>query len=58
MPPGLRGDWLNPTLTDGSEVQQLLEEIPEPHLLPQVVDATVGKVRHDGPHLIEPAGKA
>ncbi|MHA7219213.1 hypothetical protein ACX80L_10005 [Arthrobacter sp. MDT1-48-3] len=42
MPLGLRDDWLNPTLPDGFEVQQALEEIPEPHLLPGVVGATAG----------------
>lgn len=57
VPTGLRGDWLNPTLTDGDEVQQLLDTIPEPHLLPRVVDTAVGNVRNDGPHLIEPVGK-
>ena len=57
VPPDLRGDWLNPTLTAGAEVKQLLDEIPEPHLLPRVVDKAVGNVRNDGPQLIEPVGK-
>ncbi|KRF07079.1 hypothetical protein ASH00_16170 [Arthrobacter sp. Soil782] len=57
VPPDLRGDWLNPALDDKDEVRQLLETIPEPHLLPRVVDKAVGNVRNDGPHLIEPVGK-
>jgi putative SOS response-associated peptidase YedK len=57
VPPDLRGDWLNPALADGAEVKQLLDAIPEPHLLPRVVDKAVGNVRNDGPHLIEPVGK-
>lgn len=57
VPPELRGDWLSPTLTDGAEVKQLLDAIPEPHLLPRVVDQAVGNVRNDGPHLIKPVGK-
>lgn len=57
VPPDLRGDWLNPALDDKDDVRQLLEAIPEPHLLPRVVDKAVGNVRNDGPHLIEPVGK-
>lgn len=54
----MRGDWLNPALDDKDGVQERLESIPEPHLLPRVVDRAVGNVRNDGPHLIEPVGKA
>lgn len=57
VPPDLRADWLNPARDDKEDVRQLLEAIPEPHLLPRVVDKAVGNVRNDGPHLIEPVGK-
>lgn len=57
VPPHLRGDWLNPALDDKNEVRKLLEAMPEPHLLPRVVDKAVGNVRNDGAHLIEPVGK-
>lgn len=57
VPPELRGDWVNPSLTDAGDVRELLDAIPEPHLLPRVVDKAVGNVRNDGPHLIEPVGK-
>lgn len=58
VPPELRSDWLNPALEDKNEVRQLIDAIPEPHLLPRIVNKAVGNVRNDGPHLIEPAEDA
>lgn len=58
VPPELASDWLNPALEDKNEVRQLIDAIPEPHLLPRIVNKAVGNVRNDGPHLIEPAEDA
>ncbi|KAD3720563.1 SOS response-associated peptidase [Arthrobacter yangruifuii] len=55
IPPDLYADWLDPQLTDGSDVAQLLDAVPEPTLTPRVVSPEVNSVRNDGPQLIEPA---
>lgn len=55
VPRDLQADWLNPTATTKAEVQELLDAIPEPVLVPRVVGAAVGSVKNNGPQLIEPA---
>ena len=56
IPPDLYGDWLDPTLSETAEVQQLLDAVPEPVLTPRVVSSEVNSVRNNGPGLILPAG--
>ncbi|MCC3293203.1 SOS response-associated peptidase [Arthrobacter sp. zg-Y411] len=55
IPPDLYADWLDPKLTGGSDVAQLLDAVPEPVLTPRVVSSQVNSVRNNGPELIEPA---
>ncbi|MFJ6003255.1 SOS response-associated peptidase [Arthrobacter sp. NPDC092385] len=54
VPPALRGDWLDPRNDSRPAVQELLDAIPEPHLVPRTVGNRVGSVRNNGPDLIEP----
>ncbi|MFD1211639.1 SOS response-associated peptidase [Arthrobacter sp. GCM10027362] len=56
VPAGLQADWLDPRLTGKADVRSLLDEIPEPHLVPRVVSDRVNSVRNNGPELIEPVG--
>lgn len=58
VPEGLRGDWLDPGLTDKDDIRTLLDSMPEPELVPVRVGAAVGNVRNNGPALIEPVGDA
>lgn len=53
--PNRRDDWLNPELSDKSDVQSLIDFIPDPHLVPTVVDREVRNIRNNGPELIGPA---
>jgi putative SOS response-associated peptidase YedK len=54
VPPDLQDDWLDPHLQDKAGVQQLLDAMPEPRLVPRVVGDAVGSVRNNGPELVEP----
>lgn len=54
LPADLYSDWLNPKMTGSSDVQALIDAIPEPKLVPRVVGNAVGSVRNNGPQLIEP----
>jgi putative SOS response-associated peptidase YedK len=54
VPPDLQQDWLDPHLADKAGVRQLLDAMPEPHLVPRVVGDAVGSVRNNGPELVEP----
>lgn len=54
VPPALRGDWLDPRNDSRPAVQELLDAIPDPQLVPRVVGNRVGSVRNNGPDLIEP----
>lgn len=53
VPPALQQDWLDPELTDKSEIRSLLDAIPDPELVPREVGKAVGNVRNNGPELIE-----
>lgn len=55
VPPDLYADWLDPGTTSPTEVQQLLESMPEPRLVPRIVSTKANSVRNNGPELIEPA---
>lgn len=55
VPPDLHHDWLDCATGDPATAQELLHEIPEPHLEPRIVSRAVGNVRNNGPELIEPA---
>lgn len=55
VPPDLYGDWLDPLLSETTDVQQLLDAVPEPVLTPRVVSSEVNSVRNNGPQLILPA---
>jgi putative SOS response-associated peptidase YedK len=48
-------DWLDCSSGDPGTAKRLLDEFPEPHLVPRMVSGAVGNVRNNGPHLIEPA---
>ena len=54
VPPELRAEWLDPRQDTRPAVQELLDAIPDPHLIPRVVGPRVGSVRNNGPDLIEP----
>ncbi|BBE21985.1 DUF159 family protein [Arthrobacter sp. MN05-02] len=54
VPPELRGDWLDPRNDSRPAVQELLDAIPDPHLVPRLVGNRVGSVRNNGPDLIDP----
>lgn len=58
VPRDLYADWLDPALTAATDVRQLLDAIPEPHLVPRVVSDKVNSVRNNGPELIEPDSPA
>lgn len=55
VPRDMLGDWLDPALMDKSDIQSLLEAMPDPVLVPREVGKAVGNVRNDSPELIEPA---
>ncbi|MET4143758.1 putative SOS response-associated peptidase YedK [Arthrobacter sp. UYCo732] len=55
IPPDMFADWLDPGTTDKSDVQQLLDAVPEPVLTPRIVSTRVNSVRNNGHELIEPA---
>lgn len=55
VPVDMHGDWLDPELTEKSDVRSLLDAIPDPHLVPTVLGPEVGNVKNNGPGLIEPA---
>lgn len=48
-------EWLDPDLTDKSDVQHLLNTLPDPVLTPRIVSTRVNSVRNNVPELIEPA---
>lgn len=50
-------DWLDCSSGDPDTAKRLLDDFPEPHLVPRVVSAAVSNVRNNGPELIEPAGQ-
>ncbi|MBY4012006.1 SOS response-associated peptidase [Rhodococcus fascians] len=54
LPPELRASWLDPTLTDLSEVSELLAAIPEPRLEPYEVSTAVNSVKNNSPELLTP----
>ncbi len=55
VPPDLYADWLDPGTTSPAQVQQLLDSMPEPRLVPRIVSTKANSVRNNGPELIEPA---
>lgn len=55
IPRDMFADWLDPGTTDKSDVQQLLDAVPEPVLTPRIVTDRVNSVRNNGPELLEPA---
>ncbi|MCZ2402064.1 SOS response-associated peptidase [Paenarthrobacter sp. Z7-10] len=57
VPADLQAEWLDPETTRAAEVEQLLDAIPEPRLVPRVVSTEVNSVRNNGSHLIEPAAE-
>lgn len=54
VPPEMFDDWLDPAVNSAADVQQLLDAVPEPHLVPRTVSTQVNSVRNNGPKLIEP----
>ncbi len=54
VPPELQSDWLDPRKDARPQVQELLDAIPDPQLVPRLVGKRVGSVRNNGPELIEP----
>lgn len=52
IPPDLRGDWLDPEMTDLGGVRALLASAPDPGLDPYEVSTAVNSVNNDGPQLI------
>jgi putative SOS response-associated peptidase YedK len=55
IPADLRAAWLDCGNEDPASAQELLDQIPEPHLEPRVVGNAVGNVRNNGPELIRAA---
>ena len=56
VPPDMRGDWLDPALTDLDLVRQVLDAVPEPHLDTYEVSTAVNSVRNDSPDLLRRVG--
>ena len=56
VPPDMRDDWLDTSLTDLDLVRQVLDAVPEPRLVPHEVSTAVNSPRNDGPELAEPTG--
>lgn len=54
IPPELRGDWLDPDLTEVGKVRGLLAQVPEPGFAAYEVSARVNDHRNNGPDLVEP----
>ncbi|WP_432540695.1 SOS response-associated peptidase [Kineococcus sp. SYSU DK002] len=54
VPPDVRDDWLDPTLTDLDLVRQVLEALPEPELATHEVSTAVNSPRNDSPDLLTP----
>ena len=54
LPPDMVDRWLDPRTQDLKEVRALIDDIPEPSLVPRPVGRAVGNVNNDGPELIEP----
>jgi putative SOS response-associated peptidase YedK len=55
VPPGeLRTQWLDPVLTDLTQVRELLRAIPEPRLEPYEVSPAVNSPRNNGAELLKP----
>jgi putative SOS response-associated peptidase YedK len=54
VPPDLREQWLDCSADDPLVARRLLDEIPEPHLVPRQIGRAVGNVRNNGPELIAP----
>lgn len=52
VPDDLRARWLDCTSGDAEVAQHLLDEMPEPHLVPRQIGTAVGNVRNNGPDLI------
>jgi putative SOS response-associated peptidase YedK len=52
VPEALQEPWLDCGSDDPETARELLDEIPEAHLAPDVVSAAVGNVRNNGPELI------
>ncbi|MCU6479036.1 SOS response-associated peptidase [Arthrobacter sp. A2-55] len=53
VPTSMHNEWLDPELTDKSDVRSLIAAIPDPKLIPTVVAAEVGNIRNNGPELIK-----
>ena len=58
VPVELHEAWLTCTGDDIAVARELVDQIPEAHLQPDVVSAAVGSVRNNGPELIEPVDAA
>lgn len=54
VPPRAFDSWLDPTLTERSQVDAMLHSMPAPDLVPRRVGRAVGNVRNDSPDLIAP----
>ncbi|WP_092862644.1 SOS response-associated peptidase [Quadrisphaera sp. DSM 44207] len=54
VPAEMLDDWLDPQLTDLDLVRQLLDAVPEPHLVTHEVSPAVNSVRNDSPDLLAP----
>jgi len=54
VPHYLRDRWLDCTSGDAGVADELLAEMPEPHLVPRQVGKAVGNVKNNGPELIAP----
>lgn len=56
IPPALRDDWLDPSVTRHDDVRQLLDAAPTPVFSAYQVSTAVNNHRNDGPRLVEPIG--
>lgn len=53
VPPDMWADWLDPETANEADVRALPDSMPEPLLVPRVVNDKVNYVRNNGPELIE-----
>ncbi|WP_017537775.1 SOS response-associated peptidase [Nocardiopsis halophila] len=56
LPWDMVGDWLDPEATDKARVREMLDAVPEPHLVPRRVGPAVGSPRNNDPSLLAEAG--
>ncbi|WP_017625320.1 SOS response-associated peptidase [Nocardiopsis chromatogenes] len=56
LPMDMVGDWLDPETSAKERVREILDAVPEPHLVPRRVGGAVGSPRNNDPSLLAEVG--